>query len=50
MNVSYAQGFLFTFDGALNVEQWADIAVTGVIWLVLPLTVGLGFVAKAEVK
>ena len=50
VDVTYAQGFLFTFDGALTGQQWANIAVTGVIWLVLPLAVGLGFVTRAEVK
>jgi ABC-2 type transport system permease protein len=50
VDVTYAQGFLFAFDGALTGEQWGHIAVTGVIWLVLPLAVGLGFVTRAEVK
>jgi ABC-2 type transport system permease protein len=40
----------FTFDGALTGEQWANIAVTGMIWMVIPLAVGLGFVTRAEVK
>jgi ABC-2 type transport system permease protein len=50
VDVTFAQGFLFTFDGALTGEQWANIAVTGVIWMVIPLAVGLGFVTRAEVK
>ncbi len=50
VDVTYAQGFLFAFDGALTGEQWASIAVTGVIWLLIPLAVGLGFVTKVEVK
>jgi ABC-2 type transport system permease protein len=50
VDITYAQGFLFTFDGPLTGEQWANIAVTGVIWLVLPLAIGLGFVTRAEVK
>jgi hypothetical protein len=50
VDVTFAQGFLLAFDGALTGEQWANIAVTGVIWLVIPLAVGLGFVTRAEVK
>jgi ABC-2 type transport system permease protein len=38
------------FDGALTAQQWIHLAVTGTIWLVIPLTVGLGFVMRAEVK
>jgi len=50
IDVNYAQAALFNFDGSLTGEQWANIAVTGVIWLVIPLAVGLGFVTRAEVK
>jgi ABC-2 type transport system permease protein len=50
IDVNYAQGALFSFDGSLTAEQWANIAVTGVIWLVIPLAVGLRFVTRAEVK
>ncbi|MEP7035721.1 MAG: ABC transporter permease [Actinomycetota bacterium] len=38
------------FQGALSAEQWTHLGVTGVIWLLIPLTVGLGFVTRAEVK
>jgi ABC-2 type transport system permease protein len=50
VDVTYAQGFLFAFDGALTGAQWAHIAVTGVIWMVVPLAIGLAFVTRAEVK
>jgi len=50
IDVNYAQTPLFDFSGSLTGEQWANIAVTGVIWLVIPLAVGLGFVTRAEVK
>ena len=50
IDVTFAQGTLFAFDGALTGEQWANIGVTGVIWMVVPLAVGLGFVTRAEVK
>ena len=38
------------FDGSLTGEQWAYIGVTGVIWLVIPLAIGLRFVMRSEVK
>jgi ABC-2 type transport system permease protein len=50
VDFQYAQSSLFTFEGAMTGEQWANIAVTGLIWLVVPLAVGLGFVTRAEVK
>jgi ABC-2 type transport system permease protein len=50
VDVTFAQGTLFAFEGALTGEQWANIAVTGVIWMVIPLAVGLAFVTRAEVK
>jgi len=48
VDFDYAQSPLF--DGALTAQQWANLGVTGVIWLVVPLAVGLGFVLRAEVK
>jgi hypothetical protein len=50
VDVTYAQSGLFTMDGALTGEQWANIGVTGVIWLVIPLLIGLRLVMRAEVK
>lgn len=50
IDIQFAQGGLFVFDQALTGEQWANIAVTGVTWLLAPLVVGLGFVMRAEVK
>jgi hypothetical protein len=38
------------FDGALTAQQWAQLGVTGMIWLAIPLTVGLALVMRAEVK
>ena len=43
-----AEGTLI--DGTVTSQQWEYLAVTAVIWLVLPLAVGLGLVMKAEVK
>lgn len=37
-------------DGTVTAQQWAHLGVTGVIWLVIPLTIGLAIVVRAEVK
>ena len=50
VDIQFAQSGLFVFDQALTGEQWANIAVTGISWLLIPLAVGLGFVMRAEVK
>jgi len=50
IDIQFAQSGLFVFDRALTGEQWANIAVTGFTWLLIPLAVGLGFVMRAEVK
>jgi len=48
VDFNYAQGALF--DGNLTGEEWANLAVSGVIWLVIPLTIGLLLVRRSEVK
>lgn len=50
VDIQFAQSTLFVFEGPLSGEQWANIGVTGVIWLVIPLMVGLRFVLRSEVK
>jgi ABC-2 type transport system permease protein len=50
IDLQYAQSSLFLFDGGLTGEQWANIGVTGVIWLFIPLVIGLRFVVRSEVK
>ena len=50
IDIQFAQSGLFIFDQALTSEQWANIAVTGITWLLIPLAIGLGFVMRAEVK
>jgi ABC-2 type transport system permease protein len=50
VDVAYAQSALFNFNGSLTGEQWANIGVTGVTWLLIPMLVGLGLVMRAEVK
>lgn len=50
VDIQFAQSGLFVFEQALTGEQWANIAVTAIIWLFLPMAVGLAFVTRAEVK
>jgi ABC-2 type transport system permease protein len=50
VDIQFAQSGLFVFQQAMTGEQWANIAVTGTVWLLLPLALGLGFVMRAEVK
>jgi hypothetical protein len=38
------------FEGSPTGEQWAQIGVSGLIWLVLPLTIGIWAVLRSEVK
>ena len=48
VDLNFAQGALFT--GTLSGEQWANLAVTVTMWLVLPAIVGLRLVMRSEVK
>jgi hypothetical protein len=48
VDVNYAQGALF--NGSPSGEEWANIAVTGVTWLIIPLTIGLFSIMRSEVK
>ncbi len=50
IDIQFAQSGLFVFDQALTGEQWANITVTGITWLLIPMAVGLAFVMRAEVK
>ena len=45
-----AQAPLFTGDFRLNGEEWAQFAVTGTIWLVIPLFLGILRLLRSEVK
>lgn len=38
------------YDMPLTGAQWAHLAVSGVIWLLIPLVIGLWRISKAEVK
>jgi hypothetical protein len=48
IDVNYAQSALF--DGSPSASEWAHLAVTGVIWLVVPLAVGLHRLMRSEIK
>lgn len=48
VDFNYAQGALF--NGSLDAEQWANLAVTGVVWLVAPMAFGLWSLMRSEVK
>lgn len=38
------------WHGSLTGEQWSQLAVTSVIWLVLPLAVGIRLMQRSEIK
>ena len=38
------------FSGSLTGEQWTNLGVSGLIWLVVPLTVGIWTLMRSEVK
>jgi ABC-2 type transport system permease protein len=48
VDFNFAQSALF--DGSLNSEQWAQLGVTSVIWLIVPTAVGVWLVLRSEVK
>ena len=50
VDIQFAQTGLFLYSGTLTNQQWAHIGVTGLVWLLAPLLVGLRLVTTAEVK
>jgi ABC-2 type transport system permease protein len=38
------------FDGHLTGEQWANLGVTSLVWLIIPLTLGVWMLLRSEVK
>lgn len=48
LDFNYTQTALF--EGHLTGTQWVNLAVTGSVWLVLPLVVGLVTLMRSEVK
>jgi len=48
IDFNYAQGPLF--EGGPSGEQWAQLGVSGLIWLVIPMSIGVWAVLRSEVK
>jgi hypothetical protein len=46
----FAQSPLFAFDGNLTGTEWANLVVTALAWLVVPMAIGLALVLRSEVK
>jgi ABC-2 type transport system permease protein len=38
------------YDGGLSATDWAHLGVSGLVWLVIPLAIGLRLVLRSEVK
>jgi hypothetical protein len=50
VDLGFAQAPLFAFEGSVSGEQWANIGVTGLVWLVIPMAIGLRLVMRSEIK
>ena len=48
IDFNFAQGKLF--DSPVSGEEWANLGVSGIIWLVLPMAFGVWAVLRSEVK
>ncbi|MGY2875531.1 ABC-2 type transport system permease protein [Marmoricola sp. URHA0025 HA25] len=48
IDFNYAQGALF--NGDPSAADWAHLGVTGLVWLVIPMAVGLKMIMRSEVK
>lgn len=48
IDFNYAQGALF--NGDPSAAEWAHLGVTGLVWLVIPMAVGLKMIVRSEVK
>ncbi len=48
VDFNYAQGALF--QGTLTDEQWAQLGVTSMVWLVAPLAIGVWTLLRSEIK
>ena len=48
VDFNYAQGALF--EGSVDATQWANLGVTTMVWLVIPMAVGLWTLMRSEVK
>ena len=48
IDFNYAQGALF--NGSMTADDWAHLGVTGLIWMIIPMAIGLRIVLRSEVK
>jgi len=48
IDVKYAQGTLI--DGTVTTQQWEHLATSSVLWLLIPMFLGLATVVRVEVK
>jgi hypothetical protein len=48
VDFDFATGALL--EGSVSSQEWTQLGVTGLIWLVVPLAIGLRLVVRAEVK
>jgi ABC-type transport system involved in multi-copper enzyme maturation permease subunit len=48
LDFNFAQGPLI--DGTISGQEWGHLVTSGVIWLVIPLLIGLWRIQRAEVK
>ena len=48
VDFNFAQGYLF--EGEMSGEHWAQLGVTSLVWIALPMAFGLWRVLRAEVK
>ena len=48
VDFNYNQGQMY--NGGFDATNWAQLAITGSVWLLLPLAIGLWRVMRAEVK
>ena len=48
VDLNYAQSFLF--EGTMTGAQWAHVAVTATVWILLPALVALRLATRSEVK
>jgi ABC-2 type transport system permease protein len=48
VDFNYAQSYLF--EGSMTGEQWSQLGVSGVLWILIPLSIGLLMIRRSEVK
>ena len=48
VDFNFAQGNLF--NGEMSGEMWAQLGVTSIVWLAIPLAIGVRLVMRSEIK